>query len=374
MGSKHPREGRAPNTNMPSAKVLDAVDHTAGLLLCGGRSTRMGFHKASLRFKSGPLWQHMLGVLSQTSCWQVACCSAEFAQQIKGSGAQQIKGSGAQQIKGSGAQQIKGGDGGQTHNTKAQPSSVKVTWLPDAIPYQGPLVALCHGMQHVQQHATSRIDWIAVGAVDLPFLRAEVFWHLLCRAQSQPPNQGKQAGCVLQVKGRINPLISLISLQALPCIKALVANGERSAQAMVRHLQLEVLDAGTLSLALHTLEDVDEVNAYRLALLRQGLGAAKHPVLLVAWQGGEQGGIIPLHVADTGEGQALAITLLMDAALQLRQAVILQQSSWDTGARDARAWPRGFDQTLVDGLEFAQRRLRAAEVALLGEVLYLQFA
>ena len=200
---------------------------TAGLILCGGRSSRMGMDKAQLRFPDGTLLERMrraVGAVAQTLVLALA------------------------------ARQV------------LEPLPAGVRTVRDASPFEGPLWGLAEGFRQLQGHA----EQVLVAPVDLPFFTP---------AWIQPLLDG-MAGhdvCLYRWQGVVNPLVGVYRLTLLDKLERLIAAGLRRPLALstgsrTRHVDLESLWTSAQGPA--PLMDVDTPEEYRDALMAEGMGDA----------------------------------------------------------------------------------------------------
>ncbi len=110
--------------------------HSTGIVLCGGRSTRMGTDKAHLFFRGTPLWEHMLRIVSgvrEPSPIQHCFLSGSIA---------------------------------------GQPC------IPDVFPQKGPLGGIYSAICALRRK-NLRAQWLVVVPVDMPYLQTESLEHLI---------------------------------------------------------------------------------------------------------------------------------------------------------------------------------------------------
>ena len=146
-----------------------------GVVLAGGRSSRMGNDKALLLRDGMRLVDGAVSVLSA------------FCDDV-------VVASGARQI-----------------------ADLSVPQVPDPIAHAGPLGGIVAGL------ATARGSLVAVLAVDLPDASAAVFTALIDRAEGE-------AAVIPVVDGRPQPLHAIWSVRALPALRDLLSRGERRVQ------------------------------------------------------------------------------------------------------------------------------------------------
>ena len=166
------------------------VGSSYGVVLCGGRSSRMGQDKALLRLGGRTLLERSVEVLSGF-CERVflACGPEERYGEM-----------GLQLLLDPEVEQAGSGVG------------------------QGPLVGLLAGLEAVQREAVreARPLWLAVLAVDLVRASGALFEQLLTRARSE----GADA-CLFATEDGLEPLLGVYRTTCLAAVRAAVAAGER---------------------------------------------------------------------------------------------------------------------------------------------------
>ena len=155
----------------------------AGIVLAGGRSTRMGSDKASLVLGGRTLLQRTVDALSQVATQIVVVRAA--GQQLP-----------------------------------ALSSQSSITVVEDPIDGQGPLIGIAEGLRAVS------CEIAIVVACDMPFLRPRLLRMLVERASA-----GRRFVVPIYL-GRPQPLCSAFRRDALEVIDAQIAAGERKIMAV----------------------------------------------------------------------------------------------------------------------------------------------
>lgn len=240
-------------------------EDSGGLILCGGLSSRMGTEKARLRFPGGTLLERVLERLRGVAAPVTLSLSAGQA-------------------------------------VPALPPGVLT--VRDSAARQGPLQGLLDGFRSLE----GRCARVVVMAVDLPFFSREWMARLLDGLDGTPPHRA----CLYEWDGFANALTAAYDMALLPKLERLVAEGLRRPMFLSRDEPTRIIrvpPAGEADGAGHPLTDVDTPEAYRAALLWEGVGVpggAEITVELPAepgWGGADARGFAALH-ADTA-AQAL---------------------------------------------------------------------
>ena len=170
------------------------------IVLAGGASSRMGRPKASLPFQGGTLLGRTVDLLLEST----------FPVVVVASGPEQ----------------------------ELPPLPLESDLVHDATPGEGPLAALCDGLQFLQ----GKCDAAFVTGCDLPFLRGDfVDWlaQQIGAHQIVVPENPAAAG-------KPQPLAGLYRVDVLPQARALLATGKRSLQALLDACHTRVLPATAL--------------------------------------------------------------------------------------------------------------------------------
>ncbi|MCZ6842683.1 MAG: molybdenum cofactor guanylyltransferase [SAR324 cluster bacterium] len=198
---------------------------TAGLILCGGKSSRMGYDKASLRIGPRSLLELALERLGEVAQPIVLSLAAGAA-------------------------------------TPSLPSGVLA--VSDGRPEQGPLWGLLEGFRALEGKA----EQVLVMPVDMPFFTPPWMHRLV-------DGLAGQKACLFQWEGFTNALTAAYRLELLPKLESLVAEGR------MRPLFIsEGEPARVIAVEDHWREgdgppplmDMDTPEAYRQALLLEGIG------------------------------------------------------------------------------------------------------
>lgn len=247
---------------------------TAGLILCGGRSSRMGVDKATLRFPGGTLLGRTLERMRAV--------------------------------------------------TDVVALSVSDGWRPEGLPpgvltvadreaYPGPLWALAEGFRCLQ----GRAQRVIVIPVDMPFLTPEWIARLADGLDADT-DDGTAAGqpplaCLYRFEGFANALTAAYDLGLLPKLERLTAEGQRRPIFLSQGEPTRVLegDGAQGSATGHPLTDVDTPEAYRDALLCEDVGQPGGAPVTVQVR-------LPADGPDAPDG---LVALYADTAGQVRQAL-----------------------------------------------------
>ncbi|HJM75296.1 MAG TPA: molybdenum cofactor guanylyltransferase [Dehalococcoidia bacterium] len=162
----------------------------AGIVLAGGRSTRMGSDKASLVFDGRTLLQRTVDALSQVAT-EIVVVRAE-GQQLP-----------------------------------ALNSQSPLIVVEDSLDDQGPLIGIAEGLR------ASECEVALVAACDMPFLRPQLLRMLVDRASA-----GRRFVVPMHLD-RPQPLCSAFRRDALEVIDAQIAAGDRKIMAVGRELDAD---------------------------------------------------------------------------------------------------------------------------------------
>lgn len=163
---------------------------TAGVILTGGASRRMGRTKALLEVDGVPMADRVAGVLRAVGCSPVLAV---------------------------------GGD------LRAL-ATLSVPVVRDRYPDQGPLGGLLHALEVLVGSSGPAVERVLVAACDLPDLTVESVAALL-----SAPN-GESFDVVVAETDRMQPGLAAWSLSALPAVRRQFRGGERSLQRVVGEL------------------------------------------------------------------------------------------------------------------------------------------
>ncbi|MFM7055799.1 MAG: molybdenum cofactor guanylyltransferase [Planctomycetota bacterium] len=198
-----------------------------GLVVCGGRSLRMGRDKANLLFGSEPLLLRMLRLLAH-GLGPVPLAVAAAADQV----------------------------------LPALPPEVVVTT--DAFPQLGPIEGLHAGLTGLSLFC----DAVVVTSCDAPLLVPAVLPLL-----QETPGEW-DAVVVSEPDGRLHPLCSAWKLTALPAIRRQRELGNLRLQSLLQEVRTVILPATDLLSVdpqLDTLQNINDPEALEWALQRAGL-------------------------------------------------------------------------------------------------------
>lgn len=201
-------------------------ERRGGVILCGGKSSRMGQDKASLEFGSETLLQRTVRRLSNciplTGITCVAACRQPLPDLPKG-----------------------------------------VTVVRDLQPGQGPLAAVAWGMRA----AADVYDAALVVGCDHPMLSAQFIELLFAQLAEADFVAGR-------VEGQERPLPAVMRIDAAGRAESLLDDGERSLKSLTRRLECRWLDEATLRRAdpeLRSLVNCNTAADYQHALELAGL-------------------------------------------------------------------------------------------------------
>ena len=260
---------------------------SGGLILCGGLSSRMGFEKARLRFPGGGLLERVLGRMRQVVSPVVLSLAP-----------------------------------GQLH--PALPADVMA--VEDSAPGQGPLQGLLEGFRALD----GKCARVLVMAVDMPFFTPHWMTRLLDGLGGGEGHGESYRACMFEFEGFVNALTAAYEMALLPKLERLVKDGLRRPIFLSRDEPARIIPiageetagektAGeertgglkTAGSGGHPLTDVDTPQAYREALLREGVGSPGGAAVTVEIElpgpPPRQHGFVALH-ADTA-GEALEFSL-----------------------------------------------------------------
>ncbi len=137
-----------------------------------------------------------------------------------------------------------------------------VTAVSDGVGEQGPLWGLLEGFRALKE----RCRTVVVMPVDMPFMTPA---HL---ARLVDGLAGKRA-CMYEHEGFANALTAAYDLEILPKLESLVAEGRRRPIFLREGEPTEILTIEADGKGPHPMTDVDTPEAYRAALLAEGIGS-----------------------------------------------------------------------------------------------------
>jgi molybdopterin-guanine dinucleotide biosynthesis protein A len=217
---------------MAATSARPATARTGGLILCGGRSSRMGMDKARLRF--GPV------TLLDVAVRHMAEVSDEIVISLAA-------------------------DGDPPAVSGPLPAA-PLRWVRDDAAYRGPLFGLLHGFRAL----APAVELIVVMPVDMPFLDGPWLRRLL-------EGMTGHAACVFRWEGFTNALTAAYRADLLPRLEQLVAEGKQRPIALLEGLDAPLLEVETLwrpEDGPSPMLDTDTPEDYRRALAAAGLTGA----------------------------------------------------------------------------------------------------
>lgn len=214
---------------MPAASAISPTSRTGGLILCGGRSSRMGTDKAALRFGPAILLDLALRHMAEVADHIVVSTSA---------------------------------DRPQPQPTQPLPR-VPVQWVQDMEAFRGPLFGLLHGFRAL----AGTVDRAIVMPVDMPFLSGT--WLMRLR-----DGLAEHAACAYRWEGYTNALTAAYRMDVLSRLESLVAEGKQRPLALLDGVDALTMEVETLwrpADGPNPMLDTDTPEDYRLALAAAGL-------------------------------------------------------------------------------------------------------
>lgn len=160
-----------------------------GIVLAGGKSTRLGTQKALLKLRDQTFLERAVSAL-RPFCRQIIVVSAPES---------------------------------------ALPDVESCTMVEDEEPGLGPLGGLVTGL------ATSDDEWHLVLACDLPLVRSQVLGLIVSETA------GADA-VVPQVAGRLEPLLAAYARACLPAARAALGAGKRAMTALLDQVQVKIIE------------------------------------------------------------------------------------------------------------------------------------
>ncbi|MBI4081531.1 MAG: NTP transferase domain-containing protein [Candidatus Lambdaproteobacteria bacterium] len=218
----------------PVTELPARLPATAGLILAGGRSSRMGVDKAALRFGGEPLLLRVLARLRQVAAPVVVALAP-----------------------------------GQV--PPALPLDVIAVRDPEQ--GRGPLWGMLAGFRALQGRARR----VLLMPVDLPFFTPPWMVRLVGGLEGV-------SACLYSSEGFVNALTAAYDLALLPELERLVAEGRQRPIALSEGRPRHVLAIEELwhpALGAPPLMDMDTPEAYREALALEGIGAPRAPAILL---------------------------------------------------------------------------------------------
>ena len=179
--------------------VMSFHKSVAAVVLCGGRSVRMGTDKLELLIKGESFLSRICRIVGP--CVETTVVVAAQDQQLSG-----------------------------------LPTSVCV--VRDALPDAGPLAGLLSGLEDIRSRQPY-LQHCWVGSCDAPFVNPRLIGHLLLKC-------GDKEATVVRHAGRIQPLGGVYHMRVLDTVRRLVDSGERRLTQLLQNIETEVVDAKTL--------------------------------------------------------------------------------------------------------------------------------
>jgi len=248
--------------------MIDSESHRrcAGLVLCGGRSSRLGQDKAGLRFGRETLLERVLRQLGAVVGPVLVSLPHHSPDPLLRSGTETVR---------------------------------------DELADQGPLLGLLAGFRALR----GRADSVVCAPVDSPFL-TETWIARLAAASERAP-------AVLYQAGRVpHALSAAYRLTLLPKLERLVSSGSRRPLDLSEgepRIILSVEDFWNVKQEPPPLADIDTLEDYREALRWDGSGDADGAAISVLWRSGAGDEFsLPLYARTPEQAIALAGRVLPD--------------------------------------------------------------
>ena len=204
---------------------------------------------------------------------------------------------------------------GQAH--PALPPDVMA--VEDSAPGQGPLQGLLDGFRALD----GRCGRVLVMTVDMPFFTPPWMTRLL---DGLGGSEGHRA-CMFKFDGFVNALTAAYEMALLPKLERLVSEGLRrpiflSRDEPARIIPIKVEETAgeerNAGAGGHPLTDVDTPQAYREALLREGVGSTGGAAVTVEisfpGQAGREHGFAALYAGTAGEALEFSLRLYPECA------------------------------------------------------------
>lgn len=227
-----------------NSKTASRQARHAGVVLCGGQSSRMGRCKADLEFGDETMLQRVVRLLSSAVDHIVVVASVH--QDVPDFGSSQCS----------------------------------VSVARDELRYAGPLAGMSVGLNHLRDHSVTPFDAAYVTSCDVPFLNPQFVQELL--------RQIENYDIVVPVDEKyMHPLSAVYRIEVALHMQRLVAEGERRPRALfevVRTHRIPTTILASIDEGLLTLSNLNSPSEYADALDKADL---PHPNWLkVASQGG----------------------------------------------------------------------------------------
>lgn len=215
------------------------------IVLCGGRSTRMGRDKASLPFGDETMLERVARLVGEVA--EAVIVVGRRSQTLEPSSLQAFKPSGPHAPEPANPQALK---------PRSPQASRPSTIVHDAIADQGPLAGIAAGL------AATTTDLNIIVACDMPLLRPAVLRRLIERI-------GEADLAVADVDGHSSVLCGVYRSRVAPIAQALLDSGERRVMALLERVQTKRVDAASfrdIDPDLDTFVSVDTPEKYQRAL------------------------------------------------------------------------------------------------------------
>jgi len=275
---------------------------TGGLVLCGGRSRRMGVDKAGLRFPGGLLLERVLGRMARVAEPVVVSLA---------------------------------------HGQAPPPLPPAVVAVQDADAERGPLWGLLQGFRALRGRARQ----VVVMPVDMPFLTPDWLARLVAELA------GHRA-CLYRAEGFANALTAAYDLGLLDKLETLAAADRQRPLYLAEGEPTRLLeqdDHWRPADGPPPLMDVDTPEAYRAALLAEGVGTPGSAAVTLTWEAppgvtvpGER--FLALHAATGGDALAALGALCPELV-----PALARPASWLLRAAGAGWAPVGPADPLSEG-------------------------
>ncbi len=237
---------------------------TGGLILCGGKSSRMGYDKAALRLGGETVLERVCSRIGQVAAPVVVSL-------------------------------------GQGAAAPVLPATVEL--VRDSEPDRGPLWGLVEGFRRL----AGRVDQVLVTPVDMPFFTPDWMERLVAGVE------GHRA-CLYQWEGIVNALTGVYRLELLPKLEGLIAEGKARPIFLREGEPTRILELETLwrpGQGPSPLMDMDTPEEYRRTLWMEGFGSEEGQPITVEVPLAEQERPeeIPLAVRTVGEALEAVLRL-----------------------------------------------------------------